>query len=55
MTCLAMPAKVYMITNVNIASMEVFVDLTLNAEKICILILFAFTLNSAKIFLLISD
>lgn len=33
MTCLAMPAKVYMITNVNIASMEVFVDLTLNAEK----------------------
>lgn len=55
MTCLAMPAKVYMITNVNIASMEVFVDLTLNAEKICILILFALTLNSAKIFLLISD
>lgn len=33
MTCLAMPAKVYMITHVNIASMEVFVDLTLNAEK----------------------
>lgn len=55
MTCLAMPAKVYMITHVNIASMEVFVDLTLNAEKICILILFALTLNSAKIFLLISD
>ena len=36
MTCLAMPAKVYMITKVNIASLEVFVDLTLNSENLCI-------------------